>query len=142
MAKYSEVSEENANIFAEMVAEADLERLINVKILADNRQKEIGKVIKANALIQHMTNEDVIIIINEDIFDRLEDNHKRLIADQLVTWIGYDRENDKLFICKPDVVTFSGILRKYGFEIYSQVNELIRLLYDADKQNKEENGEQ
>jgi len=141
MAKYSEVSEQNENIFADIVAEADLERVINVKVLSDNRQKEIGKVIKANPLIKHMTNEDVVIIVNEKIFDGLADNHKRLVADQLVTWIGYDFEHDKLNICKPDVVTFSGILRKYTFEIFSQVSEAIKLLYEAKNQDEAENGE-
>ena len=43
MAKYSEVSAFNADIFADQVAEADLERVLNVKVLADNRQKDIAK---------------------------------------------------------------------------------------------------
>lgn len=136
MAKYEEVSEMNADIFKEIVSEVDLERVVNVIVLADNRQKEIGKVTKANPLVKFMTNEDVIIIINEKIYDGLEDEQKRLVADELVTWIGYDFEKDKVNIVKPDINVHTGVLRKYTFPIYERLQETIKSLYDA-KNNQE-----
>jgi len=146
MAKYEEVSGENQNLFADAVADADLERLLNVKVLSDNGQKEIGKVQKANPLVKYLTSEDVIIIINEDIFDGLEDNQKRLVVDELVTQLGYDREKDKLIISKPDINTFGSILRKYSFPIYETLHESIKSLYDAKKgaenENVDSNGKQ
>lgn len=138
MSKYSEVNETNEIIFADQVADADLERVVNVKVLGDNRQKDIFKVVKANPIVKHMTNEDVIIIVNETIFDGLETDQKRLVADEAVTYIGYDFEKDKLTISKPDLTTFKGIIRKYSFETYERLNESITSLYDA-KKNAEAN---
>lgn len=140
MAKYEEVSEFNENIFNEIIAETDLERYINIKILSDNRQKKIGSVVKANPLVKHMTNEDIIIIINEKIFDGLEDSQKRFVADELITEIGYDFEKDKIIIAKHDITTFSGILRKYTFAVYEQVHECIKSLYDAKNNDEAQNG--
>jgi len=139
MAKYSAVFDENEDIFKEIIGSADLERLINVKVLANNTQKEIGKVMKTNDLVRFMTKQDVVIIINETIFDQLEDNQKRLIADELITWISYNSETDKVVITKPDITTFGSILRKYTFEVYERLHETIKSLYDAKKNDEAEN---
>lgn len=139
MSKYTEVNETNEIIFADQVAAVDLERVVNVKVLSDNRQKDIFKVIKANPIVKHLVNEDVIIIINEIIFDNLEANQKRLVADEAVTYISYDFEKDKLTISKPDLVTFQGIIRKYTFEAYEKLNESIVSLYDAKKNEESKN---
>jgi len=132
MAKYEEVSEQNEDIFKGLISEADLERYINVKILADNRQKTVYNVVKANALLKHMTAEDVIIIINETIFDKLEDNQKLIVADEAIAYIGFDFEKDRLIISKPDLTTFKGIIRKYSFPIYERLEETIKSLYEAE----------
>lgn len=132
MAKYEEVSEQNEDIFKALISEADLERYINVKILADNRQKTVYNVVKANALLKHMTAEDVIIIINETIFDKLEDNQKSIVADEAIAYIGFDFEKDRLIISKPDLTTFKGIIRKYSFPIYERLEETIKSLYEAE----------
>ena len=139
MSKYTEVNETNEIIFADQVVAVDLERVVNVKVLADNRQKDIFKIIKANPIVKHMTNEDVIIIINEIIFDDLEIGQKRLVADEAVTYIGYDFEKDKLTISKPDLITFQGIIRKYTFEVYERLNESIISLYEAKKNEETKN---
>lgn len=140
MAKYSEVGEFNVNIFADQVAEADLERVLNVKVLADDRQKKIFKVIKANPLVKHMTGEDVIVVINEKIFNGLEDNQKRLVADEAITYIGFDFEKDKIHISNPDINVHTGILRKYGNDIYIGLQEQIKLIYDQKKEVDKELG--
>jgi hypothetical protein len=142
MAKYTTIYDENDNIFKDVIAIADLERLVNVKILANNTQKEIGKVIKTNDLVRFMTKQDVVIIINETIYDQLEEKQKRLVADELVTWISYDTERDRVVITKPDITTFSGILRKYTFEVYERLYETIKSLYDKKKNDDAENGEE
>jgi hypothetical protein len=47
-------------------------------------------------------------------------------------------ENDKLVISKPDVVTHSLLLKKVGFEKYSELHDLIKLLYSQEKDNNAE----
>jgi hypothetical protein len=73
MAKFEEVFPDTQNLFNRIIDTADLQRFVNIKILSNDKLKEVGKVVKANDLVRHMTNEDLIIIINEKIFEQLDE---------------------------------------------------------------------
>ena len=138
MAKYEEVEQKNEDIFLDFIAEAKLEHLIQIKVLADNSQKKVCEIKKVSPLMKFMTNEDVVIIINEDIYNGLEDNQKRLVADEYTTQISFDYEKDRVIITKPTLTTFPSIMDKYTFPIYIRVDETIKALYEA-KNNPEAN---
>jgi hypothetical protein len=137
MAKYSEVDDANLNVFTEIIGNTNLDRNVYIKILANNAQKEIGKVVKANDLVKHMTNEDVIIIINEKIFDQLEEQQKLIVADDLIAGIHYNDETDRVTINKPDMNVYKGVIKKYTFPIYERLHETIISLFEQDKNKKE-----
>lgn len=129
MAKYQEVFEDTQDLFTKLIAKTDLERIINIKILANNTLKEIGKVIKANDLVKHMTSEDVIILLNEKVFEKLTPEQKTMVAEDLLAPISYDNEKGKLVISKPDVQAFSLLLRKYGWNQYEALLLSIKSIY-------------
>lgn len=133
MAKYLEPFDETKEIFNTVFEAQMLDRYANFKVLADNRQKDIYKVFKANDLVKHMTNNDVVIVINETIFDALPDDLKQMVAEEATAGIHFDLEKDKLIITKGDVQTYSGLLRHYGYEKYEVLTESIKTLYDAAK---------
>ena len=112
MAKFEEVFEDTQAMFSNFTKEIDNLTQVKIKILANNRLKEIGKVVKANDLLKHMTNEDVIILLNEQIFEQLEEEQKLMVVEELIARIYFDDEKDKLTIVSPDVNTFSLLLRK------------------------------
>jgi hypothetical protein len=85
-----------------------------------------------------MTNNDVVIVVNETIFDRLETSQQHMVAEEATAGIHYDLEKEKLIITKGDITTFSGLLRKHGYEKYEALRESIKTLYDADKEEKAE----
>lgn len=134
MAKFDEVFEDTQALFSTLIANADLERVVNIKILANNTAKDLGKVIKANDLVKHMTSEDVIVILNEKIFEQLTPEQKTMVAEELLASISYDDENGKLTITKPDVNTYSLLLRKYTYAKYEVLLESIKTLYNAEKE--------
>lgn len=138
MAKYAEPFDETTQIFEDVIVKQQLDLNVNFKILADNRQKDIYKIFKANDLVKHMTNNDVVIVVNEAIFDKLETTQQIMVAEEATAGIHYDLEKEKLVINKADVSTFSGLLRKYGYEKYETLRESIKSLYDADKEEKAE----
>jgi hypothetical protein len=137
MAKYLELADDNQKIFDDVIKETELERVINIKVLAVNNLKEIGKLVKTNELVKYMTDEDLVILINESIFDQLEDIQKYIVVEELLAGIHFDYEKDKLSIGKPDISTFTGILRKFTFPIYERLHETIKALYDQEKDKKE-----
>ena len=63
---YTDVSLDTQKIFNQLIDDASLERVVNIKFLGCPELKQIGKVVKANDLLKFMTDNDVIILINED----------------------------------------------------------------------------
>lgn len=137
MTKYEEPFKDTLEIFQNVISVADLERLISVKILSDNKSKKIYNVYKSSPLVKYETKNDVYIFINEIIFEQLEEWQKIMVAEEAVASIFYDGEKDKLEIKKQDVNTFSGLLRKHGYDKYEVLQESIKTLYNVEKETAE-----
>lgn len=138
MARYEEPFDDTKEIFENIISNADLSRFINFKLLINNKQKEIYKPIKANDLVKHMTNNDVVIIINERIFEQLNPEQKVMVAEESIAGVHFDAEKDKINFTKGDIQTYSGILRKYGYDKYEVLHESIKTLYNVEREEEAE----
>jgi len=139
MAKFEEVFEDTQALFSDLIAKADLEGMVNFKILADNKLKKVvGKVVKANDLVKHMTSEDVIVILNEKIFEQLTDEQKVMAAEDILACVSFDSEKDTVVINKPDVNTYSLLLRKHTYAKYEVLLESIKTLFQVEKDRADE----
>lgn len=139
MAKFNEVYDDTQALFSNFINQIDSLSEVSVKILGNDRQKEICKVLKANDLLKHMTNEDAVIVINEKIFEQLEDEQKMMVVEEYVARLYFDSEKGKLSLINPDVNTFSLLLRKYGYDKYERLNESIKALYSQEAEEEAEN---
>lgn len=133
MAKFEAPFEDVEQLFNEKIQTRNLDQFINIAIVVNNKAKEIFKVVKANDLFKHRTGDDVIIILNQNIFDKLEDLHKHIVVEDALACIHYDTEKDKLIMTKPDVIAYSGVLSKFTFDTWNVVRESIKSLYVTDK---------
>jgi hypothetical protein len=138
MGKYEEPFEETQDLYNQLIQKADLSNFINITILTNNKAKDIFKVNKANELLKYRTGDDIIIVINEKIFDQLSPEQRMIVAEESLASIHFDAEKDKLVITKPDVVTFSGVLRKYTFTTWNTLKESIDSLYQSNKRDEDE----
>jgi hypothetical protein len=139
MAKFNEVYQDTQELFSNFINQIDSLSEISVKILSNDKQKEICKVFKANDLLKHMTNEDAVIIVNEKIFEQLEDEQKLMVVEEHVARLYFDAEKGKLSLINPDVNTFSLLLRKYGYDKYERLNESIKALVSQEAEVEAEN---
>ena len=142
MADFYEPHEDTMSIFNGVIANKELDRVVSIAIRSNNRQKEIYTIQKSSELMKSETNKEVFIVVNELIFEQLEEIHQVLVAEEAVTAIVYDFEKDKLTIKKGDVgITkrgaFSGIIQKFGPDMYEVVQESIKTLYNAEKEEAE-----
>lgn len=137
MAKYEEPFKDTQDVFNEVIESAQLDRYVNIKLLTDNKSKTITKVIKSNPLLKFETKNDLYIFVNEQIFEQLEVWQKQIVAEEALAGVYFDFEKDKLEIKKGDVETFSGLLRKYGYDRYEVVRESIKSLYNVEKETAE-----
>jgi hypothetical protein len=141
MAKFEEVFQDTQALFNNFMGQIENLSGVNIKILAQNRLKEIGKVVKANDLVKHMTNEDIIILLNEQIFEQLDGEQKLMVVEELIARIYFDAEKEKLSIVSPDVNTFSLLLRKYGYDKYEVLHESIKALFSQESETEAENNQ-
>jgi hypothetical protein len=138
MAKYEEPFEDTQSLFNQVIDAAGLTQFINITVLTNNKAKEIYKVNKANELLKYRTGDDVIIVLNEKIFEQLPPDQKLIVVEEAIAYISFDTENDKLVITTPDFMAHSGILRKHTFAVIDVVRESIKTFYQAEKQAEEE----
>tara|TARA_R110002110_G_scaffold103088_3_gene260785 strand:+ start:827 stop:1279 length:453 start_codon:yes stop_codon:yes gene_type:complete len=133
MGKFEEVYEETVEIFTTHIKKSAIPTFIKIKLLSNNTIKDFGVVSKSQDIIKFMTDYDVIIQINESIFDQLENGQKEYIVKDLLARIYYDMEKDKLSINQPDISTFSGVLREYDIDVYLGIKESIVTLLEEKK---------
>jgi hypothetical protein len=138
MAKYEEPFEDTQDLYNEVIQAAGLDQFINITVLVNTKAKDLFKVNKANELLKYRTGDDIIIVLNEKIFEQLTPEQRRIVVEESLAGIHYDTENDKLVITKADVVTFSGILSKYSFDVWNVLQESVKTLYNAEKQAEDE----
>jgi hypothetical protein len=142
--KYEEPFEDVQEVFDNLINKTDLPNLVDIKIMTDDKMKKIGKIVKQNELNKQLSGYDVVIIINQEIFDQLEPELQVMQAEELLAGISWNMEKDRLEITKADVEAYSGILRKYGYDEvkngnkypYVTLTESIKSLYDAKKEKE------
>ena len=135
MAKWGEPSDETIKAFDDVLIKLDLERYINIKIILNDDQKELGKIKKLTPDVKFALGDDLLIIVNEVILDQLPPLQQYMYIDELLCGVHFDPENDKLVINQPDVKTHSGFLEKYTYEKYHVMKESIKSLYDKKKED-------
>jgi TRAP-type C4-dicarboxylate transport system substrate-binding protein len=138
MAKYLEPFEDTQDLFTKKIKEAGLSNFLTITIIVNNTAKDVYKLLKPNDLFKHRSGDDILIIINEQIFDQLPDDQKSIIADEALAEISYDTENDKVSIVKPTFVAHDGVLDKYGYDVLKVVREAVKTLYQVEKQKEDE----
>lgn len=136
MSNYREPYEEYAEMFNRSLSDAGLEQFVDVKVLVNDKLKEIGKVRKAPKLVTYLNDYDAIIEYNEGVFEQLEDHQKEIMVEELVAQVHFNNDTGAIKITKPDIATFSGVLNKYGTEVYFRYANTVKEIF-SQKEDKE-----
>lgn len=137
MAKWDDPSDETIKEITEVLINTGLDNSINTKIIANNDQK--NKVIllkKMPAYIKFAFEYELLLIINESIYEQLPTLQKRLCIEEALS--GAYHDGQKLVVGSPDLKTFHGFLDKHGYDQFKILEESIKSLYDAEKNNGED----
>ncbi len=131
MAKFEEVFEDTLELFNKHIENSSIPRAVKIKILSNESiKKGFGNVSKTQEFVKFMTDYDIIIQINEPIFDQLEDKQKEYVVKDLLARIFYDVDKDKVSILPHDITTCSGVLNSYDIETYLSIKESIVTLLE------------
>ena len=95
------------------------------------------KIQKVPDVYQYICGADIIVYFNETVFDKLDKSAKEILLRQELDKITVNMDSGKIKMVKPDVVTFSGILKKFGFEKVARANQLNDLVVEGSKLDQE-----
>jgi len=123
--KLEGVLKETEELFVKVLNNTSIPKSIRFELIASNDMKDVGKVAKANEILKYMTEVDIIVLLNENIFDRLGDDQKSMIIEELLAQVYWDSNSGKIKLIKPDVNTFSLLIKKYGIDFYLGVKDSI-----------------
>lgn len=140
MAKLFETSKDIADLAQEKWENTGLAQMgIELKVISTPKAKSILKVQRANATTNYLTKKDVILIIFEEAFDRLTEEHKNLLMEGAISNISYDTDKDKLNVDSDFAREIFRMRRKY--QNYVDVAEesyiVIETIEEEEKQRKE-----
>ena len=141
MSKFHELFPDLQELFVNSIKDAGNLDSIRIKIVANNSLKEIKKVSKANEITNYLTDENVIIEVNEEIFEMLDLTQQQYVIDETLAEIYVDMETEKIKILKPDFKGFSFVILKYGIENSVNTNLAIKAAFAQKKEQDEENGQ-
>ena len=139
MAKFEEASEDVVKLFDEVRDNATIPNWVEFKVLCNNKQKkEPVKLVKSNEMVELLTEGvNFVVVINENIFDELPDDMKKMAIDECLAGVGVS-DTDTLSTEKPDFNTHTNVLKKYGHEKIIVLHESIKSIYDVQKQKEDE----
>lgn len=138
MAKYREPFNDVEEVFQQALSDAGLEQVVKMTVVVNDSMKEIGKIRKTPDLLKFFSGADVLLELNEEIFEKLEDGQKRIVADDFLSRVYFDSEKDKVVINKPDVVTSTGIIDKYGADEVLRLTRTIKDIHNQQEDEKEQ----
>lgn len=138
MAKYEQPFEDTQEMYNQAIDNANLGNYMNITILVNNKAKDIFKVAKCSETEKFKTGDDINIFINEKLLEGLTPEQRVIVVEESLAGISFNTETNAIVIAKPDVVTHSGILRKFTFEAWNVMRESIKTLKAAEKQAEDE----
>ena len=103
------------------------------------KAKTVLKVSRANATTHFLTQKDVILLVYEEAFDRLTDEHKAILLEGILSNVSYDSEKDKMMVETDIAKEIFRMRRKYPnyVDILEEAYIVINQIEDKEQQKKE-----
>ncbi len=138
MAKIEKASEELVKQFDKIRNNTAIPHWIEFELFNNNKQKELYKINKTNDVTEVLTDGiNFTIVFNEEIFDGLPEDMQNMAIVEALAGVSVS-DNDAVSLEKPDFVTYSGMMIKYGDEAVIRYKESITSLFNEKKQRENE----
>ena len=124
--KYYEVSEETINTFSEIVRKKLLND-VSFHFIGNSSQKVVCKISKLSDQYEYILNKHILVSINEELMVKFDDESINILFEQEIDKISFNIETGKVKLIKPDISTFSSLIKKWGIEKISRANQLADL---------------
>ena len=138
MSKVVEASEHISDLFESYRKESSIPMFVEFTYQHCPTQKVIYKPIKVNPSFELITKLNFVIVVNEDVFDKLSSEQQKIIISECFSGVRVN-DSDAVSYDAPDVNTRWSTLKKFGVEEVNNTHETITLIY---KQMKDKAAEE
>ena len=132
--KFYTLSEDVIETFNEIYISKSFAINIGFKFVGSTKQKQLIKMKKLDDALQYVIGKDIIVYINEDVYDKFDEESKRILIEQELDRFYVDSKSGKIKTTPPNIVTSSGIVNKYGIDKVARANQ-VEDLYNQQKQD-------
>lgn len=134
--KFYELSDDVIATFKEIYNAKSFPINIGFRFYGKSKQKQLITLKVLSEEDQYLLGKDVLVKINEDIFDKFDEESKKILIEQELDKIWVDSNSGKIKTTKPDLTTFSGLVNKYGIEKVARANQ-VEDLYNQQKSDSQ-----
>jgi hypothetical protein len=139
--QFHELSDYIIEYFDELEKKLSLPVDIKYVYQADDKQKTLIKIVKIADRYTKLLNADLLISFNEDFFDAFDDEAKNILIDQELALIEFNLDKGTLKLGKPDLISSSGVIKKYGLSAVERANQVKELFNNQQLEQEKENKE-
>jgi predicted house-cleaning noncanonical NTP pyrophosphatase (MazG superfamily) len=123
LSKFYDVSEETQNKFLEIVRKKVLND-VSFQFIGNDSQKIVCKVSKLSDQYEYLLKNHILVSVNEILMSKFDDESIDILLEQEIDKISFNIETGKVKLIKPDISTFSSLIKKWGIEKISRANQL------------------
>ena len=138
MSKLLEASEDISDLFESYRKEINIPMFVEFRYLNCPTQKQIYKIGKLNPTLQLITNGvNCTITINEEVFDKLSDQQKKILVSECLTGVKVN-DSDVVSLEAHSFTTHPSVLKKFGHVDVIETKETVELIYKQMKDKADE----
>lgn len=136
--KFYDLSQDTIDSVNAIIDKMSLPFKIKCKMIGVSKQKQVVKLQKANPMLSHFMDIDLVISVNEDNLILLDELSSTILIHQELDRLETDIEKGTIKISKFRLQTNEGILNKYGIDAVAKANQLSELV---NKQKEDANAD-
>lgn len=135
--QYTEVCEDVVKYFKKI--EKDFAFPMDFKYLFQNntKQKKLITIKKIPDNYAVLLQSEIIVTVNDDIFDLIDDESKCILFEQEIDKINYDLNKGTFKLAQPTMKTSLGIVNKFTYEKVERAHEIEKELLKKKEKDEE-----
>jgi hypothetical protein len=131
MDNFYEISEDTTGKFWDIFNGKSFPIKLDFAFLGVKKQKEMIKITKLKDDLAFLLKNELLVSINEELLEAFDDDESvSILIEQELDKITYNNQNGKIKMVKPDLITFSGLVSKWGVEKVARANKVSDLYHD------------
>jgi hypothetical protein len=129
MIKFYEVSEEAIDRFYQVFNKKIFQTNFGFQFIGSEKQKNLIVISKLPDQYSFLLNKELLVTINENFLEKFDDESIDILIEQEIDKISEDMESGKIKMLKPNLVTFTSLLSKWGVDKVTRANGIEELYH-------------